>query len=104
MLGFVDVGAGRGVDLERGIDAAAIEIDAIQDLLAVLGESGGRVAVELKWQAGVKLNSAGDPEARSDLIANACAKGVALILRIREMAGERDPDASEPRKRPPVTG
>ena len=47
---------------------------------------GGSVALKLEWQAGVILNSARDPEARRYLIANASANGVALILRIREMA------------------
>ena len=47
-----------------------------------------RVAVKIEGQAGVILNSARDPEARRDLVANASANGVALILRIREMAGE----------------
>jgi hypothetical protein len=35
-VGFVQVGAGRSVGLECGVDAAAGEVDAIEDLLAVL--------------------------------------------------------------------
>ena len=75
--------------MERRIDAAAGKVDAIQHLLAVFGENLGWVAVELEGEPGVVLNSARDPEAWFDLIAKTPANGVALILRIGEVAGER---------------
>ena len=87
-FGFVDVGAGRRVDLKTRIDAATREVDAAEDLRPIFGQNRGRVAVELERQAGVVLNSAGDPEARHDLIAQAAANGVALVLGIGEVSGE----------------
>jgi hypothetical protein len=44
-----------------------------------------RRALKVERETRVILNAAGDPKAGSDLIANAAANGVALILRIREM-------------------
>jgi len=68
------------------MDAATIKINTIEHLLAIFLEYRGGVAIEIKRQTSVILNAARDPEAPGDLIANAAANGVALILRIREMA------------------
>ena len=72
-LGFIDIGARRSIHLERRINAAAREINAIQNLLAILREHGRRIAVEFEWQTGIVLNSRGDPESRPHLIAQAPA-------------------------------
>ena len=74
--------------------------------MAVFGKHRGGIAVEVKWKASVILNSARDPKTRRNLVANATANRVALILRIREMTGELRSAAvaSSPRNRPPVTG
>ena len=85
-LGFIDIGARRSIHLERRINAAAREINAIQNLLAILREHGRRIAIELKGQPGIVLNSRSDPEPRLHLITQAPANGIALILRIRESA------------------
>ena len=83
-----------------------VKIDPIQYLLAVFGEHRIRVAIELKGQAAIVLNAGGDPETRLQLIPKASANGIALILRIREMAGDlgRRSCGVAPRNRPPVTG
>ena len=89
VIRLVDIRARGGVDLKRGVDAAAIEVDAVHDLLAVLGERIVNRTLEVKGETGVELNSAGDPETAYDLKAEAAAKCVALILRIGEMATGR---------------
>src|SRR5580704_451057 len=76
---LVNLRPGRGVDLERWINAASSEVDPIQHLLSVLRQHRCRVAYEFKGQAGVKLNSSTNPETRPDLVASAPANGVPLI-------------------------
>ena len=94
-IGFVNIRARGSIHLKRRIDAAPSEVDAIQDLLAVLknpealGSVGSPSKVE--WEARIVLNAASDPEARRNLIANAAANGIPLILRVRKMAGGRYP-------------
>lgn len=85
---FMDVCTCGGVGLKSGINSTAIEVDAIQDLLTILCQNRGWIAVKIEGQTGVELEAAGDPEARSHLIAKTSANSVTLILRIRSMAGQ----------------
>src|ERR1700683_3139792 len=93
MFRLVNIRACRGIHLEGRKDAPASEVNAIDDLLAVhLGYSSDALglsftvrALKIERETRIVLNSAGDPQARSDLITYAAANGVALILRIREM-------------------
>lgn len=78
---------GGGIHLKGGVNAAAIEIYAADDGGAVLSESVRRVALKFEGKTGIELNAEGQPEARLDLIAEAAAHGVALVLGDREMAG-----------------
>ena len=90
VVGFINLGGRRGIDLEGGIDAAAGKVDAIENRLPIFRENLRWIAVEFEGEAGVILNSACDPEARCQLVAKTSADGVALILRIGKMAGGRD--------------
>ena len=67
-FGLIKIGARRRVDLKRRIDAPAVEVDAAQDRLSVSRENSGRVAIELERKAAIELNSAGDPQARHNLV------------------------------------
>src|ERR1700683_2543009 len=87
-LGVVEQSASGGVDLEGRINAAAREIDTTENLRAIFGKDVGGIAVKFEGQPGIVLNAAGKPEARIYLIAEAAANCVALILGVREMAGE----------------
>ncbi len=88
---LVYIHARRGVDLKSGIDAAASEVDAIYDGLSVglswsarsvdtFLKSYSWIALKIEWQAAVKLNTAGKPEARIHLVAKTSANRVALVL------------------------
>ena len=83
---LVAVRTRRGIHQERRPDAPAVEVAPIQNLLAVLPKHRSRIAIEVKRQPAVVLESTRDPEARLDLIANAAANGVALVLRIGKVA------------------
>ena len=82
---FVKIRTRRSIDLEGGVYAAAIEVDSIEYLLAVLCEDCVRVTIKLKRKPAVILYSAGNPEPWLYLIANSAANGVALVLRVRKM-------------------
>jgi hypothetical protein len=86
VVGLVQVGARRRVDLKSGIDAPARKVNSIDHLLAVFGEGLLFRTLEIEGQAGVILNSTCDPEAWRDLVTQASANRVALVLRIRKMA------------------
>ena len=75
-----EIGASGGIELECRVDAAAREVDAIEDLWAILGEDGGGIAIELEGQTAVVGCADGEPEARMDLIEYATTQGVALVL------------------------
>ena len=75
--------------MKGGIDTSAGKVNAIQYLLAIFGEHGVGVAIKLKWESRVVLNSTGDPEARRYLIVKPPANGIALILRIRKLPAGR---------------
>lgn len=79
-FGPVNIRPSRGIYLESWVDAAPVEVNAIEDLLPVFGEDRGRIAIELEGETGVELNSPSDPEAWRDLIAKSSADGVALVL------------------------
>jgi hypothetical protein len=94
-LRLVNIRARRGIHLEGREYTSAIEVNAVHDLLAIhLGYSGDALglgfavrALKVERETCIVLNSRSDPKARSDLITYAAANRVALILRIREMAG-----------------
>ena len=80
--------------MKGGIDSVAGKVDASDHLRSVFGERLCRTGVDLERQTSIILNSAGDPEARVNLVAKASAKAVALVLGIGEMAAERGGAAS----------
>ena len=93
-LGLVNIRPRRRIHLKCRKDAATVEVDAVHHLLAVyldyagdaLGLSFPVRALEIEREARVVLNAGSDPKARSDLITHSAANGVALILRVGEMA------------------
>jgi hypothetical protein len=87
-LRLVDIHAGGCIDLERRIDAPAVKVDSSEDLRAIEGKRFGWVAAELERQASTVLNSASNPKTGLDLVAQAAANGVALVLGVREVTGE----------------
>ncbi len=80
--------------MKGGIDSVAGKVDASDHLRSVFGERLCRTGVDLERQTSVILNSAGDPEARVNLVAKASANAVALVLGIGEMAAERETGAA----------
>ena len=91
MLNFsllVDFGAEGGVDREGWLDAAFVEVDAVEDLLAV--GCGGVCfgAFEFEGEAAAVFAADGAPNALGEVVAEAGANGVALILRDPETAGD----------------
>ena len=88
LFGFVDGGGSRGVNREIGPHAALVKIHAIENLLAISGRSVGFGTGEFKGQAVPVVGSDSGPKAACELIAKACAHGVALVLRYPEAAGD----------------
>ena len=87
-VGLADFRAKGCVHLKGRTDSTASKIDPVQDLLAVLRKHGVGIAIEFKRQPCVVLNATGDPHTREQLVAQASANRIALILRIGKMAGE----------------
>jgi hypothetical protein len=56
-----------------------------------LGERLAPVSIEVEGQAGVVVDAGGEPEAGRGLVADAAADGVALIFRVRKVAGVTSP-------------
>ncbi len=62
---LVDVGAHRSIERKKRLDAPAIEVDAIHNLLAVLCERILIGAREIKWQSTAVLGSRRRPRSAS---------------------------------------
>ncbi len=87
-VGLIKLSAERGVDSEGGLDASAVDVDAVDDGLAILGQRLLVGAIKIKGQATAIFGAGGNPHTRSELIANAGTGGVALILRVGKVSGE----------------
>src|SRR3984957_6272883 len=85
---FVEFQASGNVDGESGANASVGEINTVHHLLTILGEGLSLGSGESKWQATAVFCATGNPNARSELTAQACPDGVALILGVWKMAGE----------------
>jgi len=91
--------AAKVADIEpigRGqLDPAAGKISAIHHLLAILRQCQLVGPGKLKWQPTSVFGAAGDSESRAQLITDGRRHGVALVLRIGEVATELMRVASE---------
>jgi hypothetical protein len=70
-------------------DAAAIKIQVVDDHLTVFRGILLLGQIRLKRQSGVVIGARRDPQARNDLITDACTHGIALVLGIWKMPAGR---------------
>lgn len=83
----VEIGACREILREVGADAVATKIQVIDHRLTVFRGVLLRSQIRLKRQSGVVIAAHGDPQVRGELIADAGANGLPLVLGIGKMSG-----------------
>ena len=83
-----DVSADGGIDREQGLDAACVEIDAVDDFLPRLVDGILFVSGKFERQTGPVLCAGRNRDAFGEFIAKTSADGVALILGNPETAVE----------------
>ena len=85
---FVEFGAGREIERERGLDASIGDVNAVEHLRTVFRQGLIQISGKFEGQAAAVFCAGGEPHPLGQLIANAGAGGVALILGVGKMSGE----------------
>ena len=73
---------------QRGVDTATVKVEPANDGGTVLSEGIRLLACKLEGKARTREKPRGQPDARRNLILEARPDGVALILRVGEVAAE----------------